>query len=306
MKHLFILQLPLRIVINKRTSITLIFSFTSFVLMAQTELVKDSISVKEVKIYQKMKQESISPKLFEQSIIEYEQRYDIKLVSIDFKFKHSSKIKIPQANLVIPGLLISYGILAQYTKPLVELDINIRSSVKAVQFVKYDDYFQYAPIVGVYALDLVGIKAKHNLRDRTIVMATSYLLMSATIQTMKHTINVQRPDGSNMKSFPSGHTATVFTGSHILFKEYKDTCPWIAVGAYGIAAATGILRMTNNKHWLSDVVTGAGIGILSVEVAYMLLPTMHKIFGIKDSRKHLVILPSVGINQYGVGLSYTF
>ena len=95
MKHLFILQLPLRIVINKRTSITLIFSFTSFVLMAQTELVKDSISVKEVKIYQKMKQESISPKLFEQSIIEYEQRYDIKLVSIDFKFKHSSKIKIP-------------------------------------------------------------------------------------------------------------------------------------------------------------------------------------------------------------------
>ena len=64
---------------------------------------------------------------------------------------------------------------------------------------------------------------------------------------MKHTINVQRPDGSNMKSFPSGHTATVFTGSHILFNEYKDSCPWIGIGAYGIATATGILRMTNNK-----------------------------------------------------------
>ena len=38
---------------------------------------------------------------------------------------------------------------------------------------------------------------------------------------MKHTINVQRPDGSNMKSFPSGHTATVFTGSHILFMNIK-------------------------------------------------------------------------------------
>ncbi len=85
----------------------------------------------------------------------------------------------------------------------------------------------------------------------------------------KHTINVQRPDGSNMKSFPSGHTATVFTGSHILFNEYKDSCPWIGIGAYGIATATGILRMTNNKHWLSDVITGAGIGILSAEVAYM-------------------------------------
>lgn len=306
MKHLFILQLPLRIVINKRTSITLIFSFTSFVLMAQTELVKDSISVKEVKIYQKMKQESISPELFEQSIIEYEQRYDIKPVSIDFKFKHSSKIKIPQANLVIPGLLISYGIIAQYTKPLVKMDMNIRSYVESAQFAKYDDYFQYTPIVAVYALDMGGLKAKHNIRDRTIVMATSYLLMSATIQTMKHSINVQRPDGSNMKSFPSGHTATAFTGSHILFKEYKDSCPWIGVGAYAIATATGILRMTNNKHWLSDVITGAGIGILSAEIAYVILPTMHIGLGIKDDRKHLVILPSVGINQFGIGLSYTF
>ena len=174
MKHLFILQLPLRIVINKRTSITLIFTFTSFVLLAQTELVQDSISVKEVKIDLKMNKESTSLKLFEQSIIEHEPQYDIKPVSMDFKAKHPKKIKIPHANLVILGILISYGIVAQYTKPLVKMDINIRSSVKAVQFVKYDDYFQYAPIAGVYALDMAGLKAKHNLRDRTIVMATSY------------------------------------------------------------------------------------------------------------------------------------
>jgi hypothetical protein len=300
MDHFIVRQL--RIIIDKRSCIILIFTFPSFVLMAQTELIKDSISVKEIRINQK----TITPELFDQSIIEHEPQYDIKWVSMDFKLNHSPKTKIPGSNLFIPGMLISYGIIAQYTKPLVEMDMNIRSSVKAVQLVKYDDYFQYAPIAGVYILDMAGIKAKHNIMDRTIVMATSYLLMSATIQTMKHTINVQRPDGSNLKSFPSGHTATVFTGSHILFKEYKNSCPWIGVGAYGIAAATGILRMTNNKHWLSDVVTGAGIGILSAEVAYMLLPTMHKVFGIKDSRRHLVILPSVGINQYGISLSYSF
>lgn len=264
----YLITLSFWIIIDKRSYITLIFTFTSFVLMAQTESIKDSISVKEIRT--------------------------------------AKKIKIPHSNLVIPGMLISYGILAQYVRPLVKMDMNIRNSVKAVQFVKYDDYCQYVPIVGVYSLDLIGIKAKHNIRDRTIVMATAYLLMSATIQTMKHTINIQRPDGSNTQSFPSGHTATVFTGSHILFKEYKDSCPWIGIGAYGIATATGILRMTNNKHWLSDVITGAGIGILSAEVAYMLLPTMHKAFGIKDGRKHLVILPSIGIDQYGISFSYTF
>ena len=306
MKHLIILQLPLWIIINKRSCVFLIFTFTSYTLMAQTEVKKDSISIKDIRTDQKMKPESITPEFFRQSFPKYKQEYSIMPVSMDIKLKHPKKIKIPHANLVISGVLISYGIVAQYAKPLVQLDMNIRHSVSEIEFVKYDDYFQYAPILGVYAFDLAGVKAKHNLRDRTIVMATSYLLMSASIQTMKHTINIQRPDGSNMKSFPSGHTATAFTGSHILFKEYKDSCPWIVIGGYGIAAVTGILRITNNKHWLSDVITGAGIGMVSVEVAYMLLPVIHKTFGINDSRKLLVILPSVGINQYGIGLSYSF
>ncbi len=291
---------------DKRSCIIIIFTFTSSALMAQTEFIKDSMSVEDIRTGQKMKLESITPELFRQSIPEYEHKYGIMPVSMDLKLKRLKKIKIPHANLIIPGILVSYGIVVQYAKPLIQLDMNIRRSVKAIEFVNLDDYFQYTPILGVYALDLAGVKAKHNLRDRTIVMATSYLLMSATIQTMKHTISIQRPDGSNMKSFPSGHTATAFAGSHILFKEYKDSCPWIGIVGYGMATATGVLRMTNNKHWLSDVVTGAGIGILSSEFAYMLLPIMHKAFGIKDNRKHLVILPSVGVNQYGIGLSYSF
>ena len=291
---------------SRKSCIVIIFTFTSLALMAQPELIKDSMSVKNLRTSQKMKLESIIPGLARQSIMEYEQKYAIKLVSVDLKQERQKKINIPNINLVMPGILVSYGIVAQYVKPLVQLDMNIRHSVKAIPIVNCDNYFQYAPILGVYTLDLAGIKAKHNFRDRTIVMAISYLLMSATIQTMKHNINIQRPDGSNMKSFPSGHTATAFTASHILFKEYKDNSPWIGIGGYGIATATGILRMTNNKHWFSDVVTGAGIGILSTEFAYMLLPVMHKAFSIKDNRKHLVILPSVGINQYGIGLSYSF
>ncbi len=57
-------------------------------------------------------------------------------------------------------------------------------------------------------------------------------------------------------------TATMFT------KEYGHKSPWVGVGAYSVATATGLMRMANNKHWLSDVLTGAGIGILSTEVGY--------------------------------------
>jgi hypothetical protein len=42
----------------------------------------------------------------------------------------------------------------------------------------------------------------------------------------------------------------------ILFLEYKDQGIWYGIGGYGFAAATGVLRMFNNKHWVSDVIPG--------------------------------------------------
>ena len=211
-------------------------------------------------------------------------------------------------NMIAPSLLISYGIAAQYVKPLQKLDKEAQlSAIKHVtKRIPADDYIQFAPAVGVYVFDLMGIKAKHNLRDRTILMATSNLLMCATVQTLKHTTKVMRPSGSNRQSFPSGHTATAFVNAHILFKEYKDSNWWLAVSGYAVATATGVLRVMNNKHWVSDVVAGAGIGILSAEAAYLLLPHIKKMFGIEDVNKNLAIVPIISQKQYSIGVSYTF
>ena len=43
-----------------------------------------------------------------------------------------------------------------------------------------------------------------------------------------------------------------------------STCasPWYAVGGYAVATFTGVMRVLNNRHWISDVLSGAGIGIL--------------------------------------------
>jgi membrane-associated phospholipid phosphatase len=66
------------------------------------------------------------------------------------------------------------------------------------------------------------------------------------------------------------------------------------------------MRVRNNKHWLSDVITGAGVGMLSVELGYLMLPLFHKIMGISGSDKNLVFAPAIGNNNYGLGLAYTF
>lgn len=222
--------------------------------------------------------------------------------------KRTTIFNYPYSKFIIPSALISYGLLTQKHDWFQEIDQNTHHEVSRhfTKRIHLDDYTQFAPSVAVYGLDLMGIKAKHNFRDRTFVMATSYLLMSAGVQTLKRTTKIERPDGSNFHSFPSGHTATAFVGAHILFKEYKDTSFWIGVAGYAVASGTGIMRVYNKKHWVSDIVSGAGIGILSVEASYLLLPVFHKILGIKDSQKSFVIAPAIGRDNYGVGLAYTF
>lgn len=218
-------------------------------------------------------------------------------------FFHSSYSKF-----VIPAALISYGLFTRGNSSLLNLDHSTNEEIQEdlPNHVSIDNYTQFSPSIAVFGLDLVGIKAKHNLRDQALIMTTSYLIMTATVQTAKRTFLVERPDGSDNHSFPSGHTATAFVGAHILFNEYKDVSPWIGIGGYLAASATGAMRVYNKKHWISDVVTGAGVGILSAELGYILLPTWHKIMGIKNESKSLVVMPTIGSSCVGVGLAYTF
>lgn len=143
-----------------------------------------------------------------------------------------------------------------------------------------DDYMQYAPAVAMLGLKASGVQSRSSWGRLLVSDAFSALLMGATVNTLKQTTNVERPDGSNRHSFPSGHTATAFMTATMLNKEYGHKSPWIGIGAYSVATATGLMRMANNKHWLSDVLTGAGIGILSTELGYYLADLIFKERGI--------------------------
>lgn len=235
---------------------------------------------------------------------------DLSHLSLNERKGNNHIFNAPYSKFIIPASLITYAVASQFDKSYESIDYEIHDEITKSGIGTYtiDDYSQFAPAAAVYGLDLVGIKAKQNFRDRTIVLATSYIIMGGIVQTMKSSINVERPDGSNNNSFPSGHTATAFVGAHILFKEYKDTSPWIGISGYIVATGTGLLRVTNRKHWLSDISAGAGIGILSAELGYLLLPVLHKAFGLGNKRKdnRLVIAPAMGLNNYGLGMAYTF
>ena len=87
------------------------------------------------------------------------------------------------------------------------------------------------------------------------------LVISETItQTLKHATNRERPDGSNDRSFPSGHAADTFAFATALERHLG----WkYAVPAYIFSSYVAISRLPANRHWLSDAVFGSAVGIIA-------------------------------------------
>jgi membrane-associated phospholipid phosphatase len=88
----------------------------------------------------------------------------------------------------------------------------------------------------------------------------------------------------------------------VLYKEFKDTNSWIAYSGFVVATATGCLRMTNNKHWLPDVMVGAGIGILTVNVVYLLEPLKKLQF--KSKNKKISFTPAPGYKSLALACTF--
>ncbi len=144
----------------------------------------------------------------------------------------------------------------------------------------FDNYTQYLPGVVMFGMKAFGVKGRSDWGRMLASDAFSAAIMGSVVNTMKTTTHVMRPDGSNDHSFPSGHTALAFMTATMLTKEYGHLSPWVGVGAYTFATGTGLMRIANNKHWLSDVLTGAGIGILSTEFGYYIADLLFKEKGI--------------------------
>jgi hypothetical protein len=213
-------------------------------------------------------------------------------------------------SLAIPSALITYGAYTFANKDLQKLNLQIRKEVweeRGHKKTTLDNFSIVAPVVAVYALNLAGVKGKHNFVDRSALYGMSYLIGTGVVGSIKRLSGVIRPDSSNRYSFPSGHTAQAFIAAEFMRQEYKDVSPWYGVAGYAVAAGTGYLRMYNNKHWFNDVIAGAGVGIISTRLSYWLYPKIKNIF-VKDKTKEIntVVMPTYQNGAVGFGLVHKF
>ena len=167
-----------------------------------------------------------------------------------------------------------------------------------------DDYTQFFGPAMVVGLKLGGYEGRSDWPRLLASAGMSYVIMAGLVNGIKYSAKEMRPDGSTANSWPSGHTATAFVGASLLHKEYGLTrSPWWSVAGYGVATATGVMRVLNNRHWISDVMSGAGIGIMSTELGYALCDLMFKGKGLlrNDLEIHSDKPSFFGISM-GVGL----
>lgn len=152
---------------------------------------------------------------------------------------------------------------------------NYRNPNTKIRLIKYnfhseiDNYTQFSGIALTAGLKMAGVEGRSSWPRLFASSLASYGVMALLVNSIKYTASELRPDESTHNSWPSGHTATAFAGATILHKEYGLTrSPWYSIAGYTVATATGVMRVLNNRHWISDVLSGAGIGILSTELAY--------------------------------------
>lgn len=215
-------------------------------------------------------------------------------------------------SLIPPGAAIAYGVLSFSVHPIRQLDFDVQGEIKKTSpnfNTKAESYFLAAPIVMVYGLNLIGETGKNTFIDRTALLGLSAAYAGVSSLSIKHFSHRLRPNGSDYLSFPSGHTTIAFMGAEFLAQEYSEKSPVYTVIGYTFAVTTGVFRMYNRDHWLSDVVAGAGFGIISTKLAYLSYPYIRNWLTHKDKNgktRSTLLMPTYQDGVPGLAFAKTF
>lgn len=187
----------------------------------------------------------------------------------DTQLKREMSFKTDGTLHLVRGLLLTWT-----DHGYIKHDARFEPKGDAVNWVDYT--VGGAPLVVNWVLKSAGVKSRSKTERMLTANAMAMGISFGTTELLKHTIDEGRPDQSDVHSFPSGHTSFAFASATILSREYGYISPWITIAGYTTATGTGLLRIHHNKHWMNDLYMGAGIGVMSTNIAYFLTD---KIFG---------------------------
>lgn len=173
--------------------------------------------------------------------------------------------------LIIPGALLIYGGLKPVINGIPKLDDRIMAHMQNYYpnfHTNAADYLMWVPSASVYAMDAFHVKTQHNFKEHLILDAGSILVTGGMGYVMRKISQHIEVYNTHNTEFPSGHTANAFRGAEIVHQELKFSHPVLSYSGYLVATGVGLLRIYTKTHLLSEVLAGAGLGILSTKLTY--------------------------------------
>lgn len=206
---------------------------------------------------------------------------------------------------ILPASLIIGG--AFITEKTLEINFqnDIRNGIGKSLSTTVDDYLRYAPMAELAIANVIGLHSKNHWFDQAknlfIINLTSFVI----VRPLKSIVKRSRPNNMYIyNSFPSGHTTLAFSNAAMLYYEYIDQHPVFAYSGYVFATATGALRVLNDRHWVADVLVGAGIGMLITHVVYTLEPL--KNWNPFLEKKQLSFIPIINRDEFKLSVNWRF
>ena len=187
------------------------------------------------------------------------------------KQENNNKPYLKPSGLIIPGALLIYGGLKPVINGIPKLDDRIWTHVQVYNpnfHTNAADYLMWVPSASVYAMDAFHVKTQHTFKEHLILDAGSILITGGIGYVMRKISQHIEVYNTHNTEFPSGHTANAFRGAEIVHQELKFSHPVLSYSGYVVATGVGLLRIYNKNHLLSEVLAGAGLGILSTKLTY--------------------------------------
>ena len=191
----------------------------------------------------------------------------------NFESKASSDSCAPfrMRETILPVTLLAYGTSKPIVSAIGRFDRDLRDKIATRHpsfSYRADDWLQWAPSASVYAMDAAGVKTKHRFGEHLLLDAGSILITGGAGFVMRRVSEQIKGFEIVDTQFPSGHTANAFRGAEILRQELSGRHPLLQWSGYLVAGLVAGSRLMRGEHYLSEVVAGAGLGILSTKITY--------------------------------------
>lgn len=218
-------------------------------------------------------------------------------------------------------------------KPVQEVALRLRNRKTELNNISKDvtNFGGVYEVVTVAGIGAFGLISKNNkLVNTTLLSSQAYITGAAVETVLKIIAGRTRPsyypsnmeaqprflgpfhkklkdaDGSNeSSSFPSGHSTVAFAVATVFASEYKDE-PLVPVIAYTAATLIGISRITENKHWVTDVVTGAALGYLSGKLVVKNFHRLNKYSSVAQKKNSISFKINYSFGHLEPGMVYQF